>query len=89
MHCEFTYTTNAFQDESWDLSNSKGYEYSFIERDVKLTQETFTNDKPYIVNTEKRLSRIANNKAVGIDQVPGEWIKIKWFNKKEQEMNEL
>ena len=20
MHCEFTYTTNAFQDESWDLS---------------------------------------------------------------------
>ena len=57
--------------------------------DVKLTQETFTNDKPYIVDTEKRLSRIANNKAVGIDQVPGEWIKIKWFNKKEQEMNEL
>ena len=30
MHCEFTYTTNAFQDESWDLSNSKGYEHSFI-----------------------------------------------------------
>ena len=29
MHCEFTYTTNAFQDESWDLSNSKGYEHSF------------------------------------------------------------
>ena len=27
MHCEFTYTTNAFQDESWDLSNSKGYEF--------------------------------------------------------------
>ena len=23
MHCEFTYTTNAFQDESWNLSNSK------------------------------------------------------------------
>ena len=30
MHCEFMYTTNAFQDESWDLSNSKGYEHSFI-----------------------------------------------------------
>ena len=30
MHCEFTYTTNAFQDESWDLSNSKGYEGSRI-----------------------------------------------------------
>ena len=29
MHCEFTYTTNAFQDESWNLSNSKGYEHSF------------------------------------------------------------
>ena len=28
MHCEFTYTTNSFQDESWDLSNSKGYEGS-------------------------------------------------------------
>ena len=21
MHCEFAYTANAFQDESWDLSN--------------------------------------------------------------------
>ena len=30
MHCEFKYTANAFQDESWDLSNSKGYEHSFI-----------------------------------------------------------
>ena len=30
MHCEFTYTTNAFQDKSWDLSNSKGYEHSFM-----------------------------------------------------------
>ena len=28
MHCEFTYTINAFQDESWDLSNSKDYEHS-------------------------------------------------------------
>ena len=27
MHCKFTFTTNAFQDESWDLSNSKGYEF--------------------------------------------------------------
>ena len=30
MHCEFTYTTNASQDESWDLSNSKSYEESRI-----------------------------------------------------------
>ena len=34
MHCEFTYTTNAFQDESWDLSNSKGYEHSFMNKRV-------------------------------------------------------
>ena len=30
MHCEFTYTTNAFQDESWDLSNFICYEGSHI-----------------------------------------------------------
>ena len=36
MHCEFTYTTNAFQDESWDLSNSKGYEGSRINVWLKL-----------------------------------------------------
>ena len=30
MHCEFTYTTNAFQDESWDLSNFICYEGSRI-----------------------------------------------------------
>ena len=30
MLCEFTNTTNAFQDESWDLSNSKGYETVLI-----------------------------------------------------------
>ena len=28
MHCEFTYTTNAFLDESWDLSNFICYEGS-------------------------------------------------------------
>ena len=28
MHCEFKYTTNAFQDESWDLSNFICYEGS-------------------------------------------------------------
>ena len=30
MHWEFTYTTNAFQDESWDLSNFICYEGSRI-----------------------------------------------------------
>ena len=30
MHCEFTYTTNVFQDESWDLSNFICYEGSRI-----------------------------------------------------------
>ena len=30
MHWAFLRVTNAFQDESWDLSNSKGYEGSFI-----------------------------------------------------------
>ena len=30
IHFEFTYTTNAFQDESSDLLNSKGYEHSFL-----------------------------------------------------------
>ena len=28
MLCEFTYTTNEFQDESWDLSNFICYEGS-------------------------------------------------------------
>ena len=28
MHCEFMYTTNAFQDESWDLSYFISYEGS-------------------------------------------------------------
>ena len=28
MHCEFTYTANAFQDESWDLLNFICYEGS-------------------------------------------------------------
>ena len=27
MHWVFLRVTNAFQDESWDLSNSKGYEF--------------------------------------------------------------
>ena len=30
IQCEFTYTTNAFQDESWDLSNFIYYEESRI-----------------------------------------------------------
>ena len=30
MHYEFTYTTNVFQDESWDLSNFICYEGSRI-----------------------------------------------------------
>ena len=40
MHCEFTYTTNAFQDESWDLSNFICYEgcliYSIQESNLKF-----------------------------------------------------
>ena len=28
MHCEFAYTTNAFEDESWNLSNFICYEGS-------------------------------------------------------------
>ena len=28
MHCEFKYTANAFQDESWYLLSSKGYEFN-------------------------------------------------------------
>ena len=28
MHCEFMHTANAFQDESWDLSNFTCYERS-------------------------------------------------------------
>ena len=30
MHCEFTYITNAFQDESWDLLYSISYKFDFI-----------------------------------------------------------
>ena len=33
MHCDFTYTTNAFQDESWDLSNFICYEGSLTSRE--------------------------------------------------------
>ena len=34
-HCEFKYTTNEFQDESWDLSNFICYEGSRIDIEVK------------------------------------------------------
>ena len=30
MYCKFTYTNNAFQDESWDLSNFICYEGSLM-----------------------------------------------------------
>ena len=33
MHWVFLSVTNAFQDESWDLSNSKGYEFDRIYSD--------------------------------------------------------
>ena len=36
MHCEFTYTINLFQDESWDLSNFICYEGSLIYIFIKL-----------------------------------------------------
>ena len=32
MHFEFTYTNNASQDESWDLSNFICYEGSLIKK---------------------------------------------------------
>ena len=38
MHCEFMYTTNTFQDESWDYSNFICYEGSRISiNDSKIT----------------------------------------------------
>ena len=43
MDCEFTYTTNAFQDESWDLSNFICYEGSRI------------IDNEYMISLFKRL----------------------------------
>ena len=42
-----------------------------------LTQNIFTNEEPYTIDTEKVLSRIASNKAIGIDKVSKEWIKIR------------
>ena len=39
MHCEFTYTTNAFQEESWNLSNFICYEGSCISNWDKLLLE--------------------------------------------------
>ena len=65
------------------------YYSELLNWDIKLTQEIFTNDKPYIVDTEKGLSRIVNNKAVGLDKVPGEWIKIKRFKKKNMKWTNL
>ena len=41
MHCEFAYTTNAFQDESWDLLNSKGYEFDRIKSSLLWSLNSF------------------------------------------------
>ena len=49
MHCEFMYTTNAFQDESWDLSNSKGYEFDFSWILFDKEYQTFQNSKKIFI----------------------------------------
>ena len=41
MHWTFFSVTNAFQDESWDLSNSKGYEFDRIIQVAYIIQVRF------------------------------------------------
>ena len=51
MHREFTYTTKAFQDESWDLSNSKGYyliESRVLSKKSKVIKREFNWKMNYI-----------------------------------------
>ena len=49
MHFEFAYTTNAFQDESWDLSNFIYFEGSLISLILKFN---FKLKLPSIINIE-------------------------------------
>ena len=42
----------------------------------KMTQRWFRNNMNYEIDTKRGLLNTANGKAVGIDKVTGEWIKI-------------
>ena len=41
-----------------------------------MTQRWFRNNMNYEIDTKRGLLKTANGKAVGIDKVPSEWIKI-------------
>ena len=43
MHWAFFKVTNAFQDESWDLSNSKSYEFDCKRQHLSKTQQVFSS----------------------------------------------
>ena len=62
--------------------------FGIIEIIWKSDKNIFTNEEPYTIDTEKGLSRIPSSKAIGIDKVPGEWIKIR-NNQAELKINEL
>ena len=64
------------------------YYSELLRSDEDLTQNIFTNEEPNTIDTEKGLSRIASNKAIGIGKVPREWIKIR-NNHAELKINEL
>ena len=64
------------------------YYRKLLNGDKLLTTENFNNNNPYVLETVKGLAKIANNKSVGVDRVPGEWIKIR-FNKESEETNKL
>ena len=64
------------------------YYRKLLNGDKLLTTENFNNNNPYALETEKGMAKIANNKSVGVDRVPGEWIKIR-FNKESEETNKL
>ena len=62
--------------------------FGIIEIKWKSDKNKFTNEEHYTIDTEKGLSRIPSSKAIGIDKVPGEWIKIR-NNQVELKINEL
>ena len=63
MHCEFTYTTNAFQDESWDLSHSKGYEFDFKEGHERK-QKKFNKNREQRLSTSNSTETISDNSSI-------------------------
>ena len=52
------------------------YYKTLLNNDEKLTQQRFNNQIEHTINVEEGLERVAKRKAVGVDGVSGEWIRL-------------